>query len=175
MEKCLSLHWRVYLFRSVWMSLCHYVIMSRLTSHICTYYVTLTSATIKNYLFYKTSWPFYLIPWPPRRWDEMRGDCNKYPWIICSAQPHHSGNYTCKPSSSTPASIQLFVLGESFYFLSSCLKYYYIWFKSTLTTQTNKQNCSREDRVAFFWSPALTRTEFKSYGLILMLRAMFRW
>ena len=120
MEKCLSLHWRVYLFRSVWMSLCHYVIMSRLTSHICTYYVTLTSATIKNYLFYKTSWPFYLIPWPPRRWDEMRGDCNKYPWIICSAQPHHSGNYTCKPSSSTPASIQLFVLGEKNILFLSC-------------------------------------------------------
>ena len=29
-----------------------------------------------------------------------------------SAEPRHSGNYTCKPSSSTPASIQLFVLGE---------------------------------------------------------------
>ena len=32
--------------------------------------------------------------------------------LPCSAQPHHTGNYTCKPSSSTPASIQLFVLGE---------------------------------------------------------------
>ena len=48
--------------------------------------------------------------------EETRGEeivRNKYPGIICSAQPHHSGNYTCKPSSSTPASIQLFVLGES--------------------------------------------------------------
>jgi len=31
---------------------------------------------------------------------------------ILNAQPHHSGNYTCKPSSSTPASIQLFVLDD---------------------------------------------------------------
>jgi len=31
---------------------------------------------------------------------------------IQNAQPHHSGNYTCKPSSSIPASIQLFVLDD---------------------------------------------------------------
>jgi len=31
---------------------------------------------------------------------------------ILNAQPHHTGNYTCKPSSSTPASIQLFVLDD---------------------------------------------------------------
>jgi len=29
-----------------------------------------------------------------------------------SAQPQHTGNYTCSPSSSTPASIQLFVLDD---------------------------------------------------------------
>ena len=39
---------------------------------------------------------------------------------ICSAQPHHSGNYTCKPSSSTPASIQLFVLGERIFLFLFC-------------------------------------------------------
>ena len=39
-----------------------------------------------------------------------RGKGN-YSWCF-SALPQHSGNYTCKPSSSTPASIQLFVLGE---------------------------------------------------------------
>ena len=88
---------------------------------------------------------------------------------ICSAQPHHSGNYTCKPSSSTPASIQLFVLGESLYFfiLLFRFKIYHIIISGSnqpLTVIT--KNCSW---VAFFWSPALTRTEFKSYGLILML------
>lgn len=31
---------------------------------------------------------------------------------IQNAQPEHTGNYTCKPSSSTPASIQLFVLDD---------------------------------------------------------------
>jgi len=31
---------------------------------------------------------------------------------IQNAQPRHSGNYTCKPSSSIPASIQLFVLDD---------------------------------------------------------------
>jgi hypothetical protein len=31
---------------------------------------------------------------------------------IQNAQPRHTGNYTCKPSSSTPASIQLFVLDD---------------------------------------------------------------
>jgi len=31
---------------------------------------------------------------------------------IQNAQPQHTGNYTCKPSSSTPASIQLFVLDD---------------------------------------------------------------
>jgi len=31
---------------------------------------------------------------------------------ILNALPQHSGNYTCKPSSSTPASIQLFVLDD---------------------------------------------------------------
>ena len=65
------------------------------------------------------------LPWPHSisRGEERRGeerDCNKYPWIICSAQPHHSGNYTCKPSSSTPASIQLFVLGEKNILFLSC-------------------------------------------------------
>lgn len=31
---------------------------------------------------------------------------------IQNAQPRHTGNYTCKPSSSIPASIQLFVLDD---------------------------------------------------------------
>jgi len=31
---------------------------------------------------------------------------------IQNAQPHHTGNYTCKPSSATPATIQLFVLDD---------------------------------------------------------------
>ncbi|XP_023326142.1 zwei Ig domain protein zig-8 [Eurytemora carolleeae] len=31
---------------------------------------------------------------------------------IKSARPEHSGNYTCKPSSAVPASIQVFVLGD---------------------------------------------------------------
>ena len=56
--------------------------------------------------------------------EETRGEeivRNKYPGIICSAQPHHSGNYTCKPSSSTPASIQLFVLGENFFYFVNFL------------------------------------------------------
>jgi len=32
---------------------------------------------------------------------------------IQNAQPKHTGNYTCKPSSSIPASIQLFVLDDN--------------------------------------------------------------
>ena len=44
------------------------------------------------------------------------------PWLKCifSAQPRHTGNYTCKPSSSTPASIQLFVLGRFLFSSYDC-------------------------------------------------------
>ena len=44
-----------------------------------------------------------------RNWQKYS---RKSVFFLCSAQPHHSGNYTCKPSSSIPASIQLFVLGQ---------------------------------------------------------------
>ena len=38
----------------------------------------------------------------------------KYVCFFFSALPHHSGNYTCQPSSAIPASIQVFVLGKQY-------------------------------------------------------------
>ena len=85
-----------------------------------------------------------------RNWQKYS---RKSVFFLCSAQPHHSGNYTCKPSSSIPASIQLFVLGQR---PTNKIK------KSTFYFQTTSRvRCTRTVVTGWVWCLAASWSSYR--------------